>query len=116
VVGWLFSRSTHPPPHCSHVTSFATTSRVQLPAFYKAYVTEVQHIIDANARLEFEAINREHARTGIPRSQVGERAACGHSHRQLEVLLPCFSLVGMPQVVLGNGAGMRGRPLPRPCV
>ena len=36
----------------------------QIPEFYKAYVREVQDIIDSNARLEFDAINREHARTG----------------------------------------------------
>jgi hypothetical protein len=37
---------------------------VQIPAFYKAYVQEVQAIIDANARLEFEALWSEHIRTG----------------------------------------------------
>ena len=38
--------------------------RGQIPSFYKEYVKEVQSIIDANARLEFDAINREHTRTG----------------------------------------------------
>jgi hypothetical protein len=44
--------------------------RLQIPLFYREYVSEVQSIIDANARLEFEAINREHARTGLARSLI----------------------------------------------
>jgi len=37
------------------------------PEFYKSYVQEVQDIIESNARLEFEAVWREHERTGEPR-------------------------------------------------
>jgi len=45
---------------------------IQVPEFYKAYVREVQDIIRRNARLEFEAIWREHERTGIPRSNLSD--------------------------------------------
>lgn len=44
----------------------------QAPEFYKAYVKEVQEIIKQNARLEFEAIWREHEETGIPRSTLSD--------------------------------------------
>lgn len=37
---------------------------MQVPEFYKEYVREVQAIIDENAKLEFECLWREHARTG----------------------------------------------------
>ncbi|KAK9475374.1 Glutamate/Leucine/Phenylalanine/Valine dehydrogenase-domain-containing protein [Dipodascopsis tothii] len=43
-----------------------------LPEFYKAYVKQVQTIIKNNARLEFEAIWREHAKTGKPRSILSD--------------------------------------------
>jgi glutamate dehydrogenase len=42
------------------------------PEFYKAYVKEVQEIIKRNARLEFDAIWREHEETGIPRSTLSD--------------------------------------------
>lgn len=42
------------------------------PAFYQAYVKEVQNTIKENARLEFEAIWREHKRTKIPRSTLSD--------------------------------------------
>jgi glutamate dehydrogenase len=42
------------------------------PEFYKAYVKEVQEVIKRNARLEFEAIWREHEQTGIPRSTLSD--------------------------------------------
>ncbi|PQE30774.1 hypothetical protein CJF32_00005985 [Rutstroemia sp. NJR-2017a WRK4] len=44
----------------------------QAPEFYKAYVREVQEIIKNNARLEFEAIWREHEETKIPRSTLSD--------------------------------------------
>jgi len=44
----------------------------QAPEFYKAYVKEVQETIKQNARLEFEAIWREHEETGIPRSTLSD--------------------------------------------
>ena len=42
------------------------------PEFYKAYVREVQETIKENARLEFEAIWREHEETKIPRSTLSD--------------------------------------------
>jgi glutamate dehydrogenase len=44
----------------------------RVPEFHKAYVKEVQEIIQRNARLEFEAIWREHEKTGIPRSTLSD--------------------------------------------
>lgn len=44
----------------------------QPPAFYQAYVKEVQETIKRNARLEFEAIWREHEQTCIPRSTLSD--------------------------------------------
>ncbi|EKD14900.1 uncharacterized protein L3040_003884 [Drepanopeziza brunnea f. sp. 'multigermtubi'] len=44
----------------------------QAPAFYQAYVKEVQAKIKDNARLEFEAIWREHQQTKIPRSTLSD--------------------------------------------
>jgi glutamate dehydrogenase len=44
----------------------------QAPEFYKAYVKEVQEVIKRNAKLEFEAIWREHEETGIPRSTLSD--------------------------------------------
>ncbi|CAN6674685.1 NAD-specific glutamate dehydrogenase [Trichomonascus vanleenenianus] len=43
-----------------------------VPQFYKDYVKEVQSIIQNNAKLEFEAIWREHERTGKPRSILSD--------------------------------------------
>lgn len=43
------------------------------PAFYQAYVRQVQQTIQNNARLEFEAIWREHEKTGIPRSILSDK-------------------------------------------
>ncbi|CAK7272698.1 NAD-dependent glutamate dehydrogenase [Sporothrix epigloea] len=42
------------------------------PDFYKAYVKEVQNKIQENARLEFEAIWREHEETGVSRSVLSD--------------------------------------------
>ena len=42
------------------------------PEFYKAYVKEVQAKIQDNARLEFEAIWREHKQTKIARSTLSD--------------------------------------------
>ncbi|KAK9447581.1 Glutamate/Leucine/Phenylalanine/Valine dehydrogenase-domain-containing protein [Limtongia smithiae] len=44
----------------------------KFPSFYMAYVKEVQKIIKTNARLEFEAIWREHAATGTARSILSD--------------------------------------------
>lgn len=43
-----------------------------VPQFYKDYVKEVQSIIQNNARLEFEAIWREHELTGKARSLLSD--------------------------------------------
>ncbi|KAH8653588.1 NAD-specific glutamate dehydrogenase [Xylariales sp. PMI_506] len=45
----------------------------QAPEFYKAYVKSVQDKICDNARLEFEAIWREHEETGIARSILSDK-------------------------------------------
>lgn len=42
------------------------------PEFYTEYVREVQETIRQNARLEFEAIWREHQQTGLPRSTLSD--------------------------------------------
>lgn len=42
------------------------------PAFYTEYVKQVQETIKTNARLEFEAIWREHQQTGLPRSTLSD--------------------------------------------
>ena len=44
----------------------------EIPAFYKEYVKTVQEVIKRNAALEFEAIWREHAVTGKPRSIISD--------------------------------------------
>lgn len=44
----------------------------EAPAFYKGYVKAVQEVIKRNAALEFEAIWREHAATGKPRSILSD--------------------------------------------
>lgn len=44
-----------------------------IPEFYQEYVKEVQEIIRRNAALEFEAIWREHERTGLLRSVLSDR-------------------------------------------
>lgn len=44
-----------------------------IPVFYTEYVKQVQDVIRRNARLEFEAIWREHEETGLPRSTLSDR-------------------------------------------
>jgi glutamate dehydrogenase len=45
----------------------------EAPQFYKDYVRQVQEKICDNARLEFEAIWREHEKTGVPRSVLSDK-------------------------------------------
>ncbi|UPL04380.1 hypothetical protein LCI18_015314 [Fusarium solani-melongenae] len=45
----------------------------EAPQFYKDYVKQVQLKIQDNARLEFEAIWREHQETGTPRSVLSDK-------------------------------------------
>ncbi|KAK9381265.1 Glutamate/Leucine/Phenylalanine/Valine dehydrogenase-domain-containing protein [Kockiozyma suomiensis] len=47
-------------------------SNGKVPAFYTAYVAEVQEIIKKNAYLEFEALWREHEKTGKSRSVLSD--------------------------------------------
>lgn len=44
-----------------------------VPAFYRAYVKSVQEKIQENARLEFDAIWREHEQTGVSRSILSDK-------------------------------------------
>lgn len=55
------------------VTHMCHDSRGNAPEFYQAYVKEVQNKIQDNARLEFEAIWREHEQTGLPRSILSDK-------------------------------------------
>jgi glutamate dehydrogenase len=43
-----------------------------VPAFHQAYIADVHHIIEENARLEFECIWREHEKTGTPRCVLSD--------------------------------------------
>jgi glutamate dehydrogenase len=45
----------------------------KIPDFYNNYVKEIQEIIKRNARLEFEAIWREHQETKVPRSVLSDK-------------------------------------------
>jgi glutamate dehydrogenase len=45
----------------------------RVPEFYREYVKEVQEIIKRNARLEFEAIWREHEEKGTHRSTLSDK-------------------------------------------
>lgn len=48
-------------------------ARGNVPEFYQAYVKAVQNKIRENARLEFEAIWREHEQTGVARSLLSDK-------------------------------------------
>lgn len=55
------------------VENMCMTADGALPSFYRAYVEQVQETVRRNARLEFEAIWREHAATRLARSIVSDR-------------------------------------------
>ncbi|KAH8894893.1 NAD-dependent glutamate dehydrogenase [Thozetella sp. PMI_491] len=55
------------------VRHMCVDARGQAPPFYQAYVKAVQEKICDNARLEFEAIWREHEQTGVPRSILSDK-------------------------------------------
>ncbi|KXX72804.1 NAD-specific glutamate dehydrogenase [Madurella mycetomatis] len=57
----------------SFVNHMCHDAQGNAPEFYKAYVKAVQDKIQENARLEFEAIWREHEQTGVPRSILSDR-------------------------------------------
>lgn len=44
----------------------------QVPEFYQEYVKEVQQIIERNAAMEFEALWREHKKSGVPISILSD--------------------------------------------
>ncbi|KAK2628461.1 hypothetical protein QTJ16_001564 [Diplocarpon rosae] len=54
------------------VENMCVGSDGKAPEFYQAYVKEVQAKIKDNARLEFEAIWREHKQSKIPRSTLSD--------------------------------------------
>ncbi|KAI1338057.1 NAD-specific glutamate dehydrogenase [Xylariaceae sp. FL0016] len=56
----------------SFVENMCHSGDGEAPAFYQAYVKQVQATIQQNARLEFEAIWREHEKTGTPRSTLSD--------------------------------------------
>ncbi|KAF6824460.1 nad-specific glutamate dehydrogenase [Colletotrichum musicola] len=56
----------------SFVKHMCIDSKGQAPQFYQDYVKSVQAKICENARLEFEAIWREHEETGVPRSVLSD--------------------------------------------
>ncbi|KAL7772743.1 hypothetical protein CFE70_002706 [Pyrenophora teres f. teres 0-1] len=56
----------------SFITHMCVGEDGQAPEFYNNYVREVQKTIQNNARLEFEAIWREHQATGQPRSTLSD--------------------------------------------
>ncbi|KAF2244551.1 NAD-specific glutamate dehydrogenase [Trematosphaeria pertusa] len=55
------------------------------PEFYNKYVKQVQSIIQNNARLEFEAIWREHQTTGEPRSTLSDTLSIAITKMQEEL-------------------------------
>lgn len=55
------------------VTHMCHDKSGKAPEFYQAYVKEVQAKICDNARLEFEAIWREHEQTGVARSVLSDK-------------------------------------------
>ncbi|KAI1413546.1 NAD-specific glutamate dehydrogenase [Hypoxylon sp. FL1857] len=54
------------------VENMCHNAKGEAPEFYKEYVKQVQATIRENARLEFEAIWREHEQTGVPRSVLSD--------------------------------------------
>ena len=57
----------------SFLSHMCVQSDGTVPKFYQDYVKQVQAKIQENARLEFEAIWREHDETGVPRSILSDR-------------------------------------------
>ncbi|EXM05603.1 Glutamate/Leucine/Phenylalanine/Valine dehydrogenase-domain-containing protein [Fusarium oxysporum II5] len=55
------------------VENMCHNAQGEAPQFYKDYVKQVQLKIQENARLEFEAIWREHEQTGTPRSILSDK-------------------------------------------
>ncbi|EMC96096.1 hypothetical protein BAUCODRAFT_71533 [Baudoinia panamericana UAMH 10762] len=57
----------------SFLSHMCVQSDGTVPQFYQDYVRQVQATIQENARLEFEAIWREHEETGVARSILSDR-------------------------------------------
>lgn len=55
------------------VENMCHNAQGEAPQFYHDYVKQVQLKIQDNARLEFEAIWREHEQTGTPRSILSDK-------------------------------------------
>jgi glutamate dehydrogenase len=55
------------------VENMCHNAQGEAPQFYQDYVKQVQLKIQENARLEFEAIWREHEQTGTPRSILSDK-------------------------------------------
>ncbi|KAJ9418567.1 NAD-specific glutamate dehydrogenase [Fusarium oxysporum] len=61
------------------VENMCHNAQGEAPQFYKDYVKQVQLKIQENARLEFEAIWREHEQTGTPRSILSDKLSIRRS-------------------------------------
>ncbi|KAI9658865.1 MAG: NAD-dependent glutamate dehydrogenase [Trizodia sp. TS-e1964] len=55
-----------------YIENMCVKQNGDIPTFYKHYVEEVQETIKRNARLEFEAIWREHQQTGLPHCEISD--------------------------------------------
>ncbi|KAI8074047.1 Glutamate/Leucine/Phenylalanine/Valine dehydrogenase-domain-containing protein [Gongronella butleri] len=73
-----------------------------IPAFYAAYVEEVQAIIERNARIEFEALWREHQKTGQPISILSDElsVAIVQLQEQLQQEIALWNNVPLRETVL----------------
>lgn len=79
-----------------------------VPEFYKAYVREVQEVIQANAALEFEAIWREHEQTGVLRSVLSDRLSLAITKLDEELqMTELWDNVALRRSVLGDALPRR---------
>ena len=79
-----------------------------VPDFYKAYVREVQEIIQSNAALEFEAIWREHQQTGVLRSVLSDRLSLAITKLDEELqMTELWDNVKLRRSVLGDALPRR---------
>ena len=56
-----------------------------MPQFYQDYVRQVQAIVQMNARMEFEAIWKEHEATGVSNSILSDRLSTAITSMQEEL-------------------------------
>ncbi|OQE13603.1 hypothetical protein PENFLA_c045G04149 [Penicillium flavigenum] len=79
-----------------------------VPEFYKAYVREVQEVIQGNAALEFEAIWREHEQTGVLRSVLSDRLSLAITKLDEELqMTELWDNVALRRSVLGDALPRR---------